>query len=52
MPSSASSASTSSISAPVLLAAVRSGDSRALAAELSKRPNFSYAQSEAKAVDG
>ena len=43
-----------SVSAAVLLAAVRSGDSRALGAELSKRARFSYGQQqreEAKAVD-
>ena len=41
-----------SMSAAVLLAAVRSGDSRALNAELSKRAPFSYSQTEeAKAGD-
>lgn len=45
-------ASAVSISAAVLLAAVRSGDSRALSAELSKRAPFTYAQAEeAKAID-
>jgi len=48
----ASAAAAVSISAAVLLAAVRSGDARALSAELSKRAPFSYAQAEeAKAID-